>query len=74
MGKLDEIKERLQWGNEHVAWTINNIDLEDVVWLIEQAEKAERYEKALKEILDITEDTIELEVYTDIIKKALGEE
>jgi hypothetical protein len=45
---------------------------EQIEWLIQQAGKVERYENGLKEILDITEDTMELEVYTDIVKKALG--
>lgn len=46
---LDQIKKRLSNAED-----CNDVEIKDVKWLIEQAEKAERYEKALKVIAEHT--------------------
>lgn len=62
MAKLSEIKERYD----------NRLEPsdEDVKWLIEQAEKGERYEKALKEIMESYNDgMITRETISKILRK-----
>lgn len=62
VAKLSEIKERYD----------NRLEPsdEDVKWLIEQAEKGERYEKALKEIMESYNDgMITRETISKILRK-----
>lgn len=46
--ELERIKDAYQWGKENDLF---NLDIENVEWLIEQAEKAQRYEEALNQII-----------------------
>jgi hypothetical protein len=45
MSKAKELKQAFEWGKKNDLY---NLDFPDVDWLIEQAEKVERYEKALE--------------------------
>lgn len=52
MSGVEEIKAQLDWGRGNLESPQDNLSLEDVEWLIEQAEKAERYEKVLQGIVE----------------------
>jgi hypothetical protein len=76
MERLKRIKEGIDFNHFHYPETGKfalafNLNKNDFDWLIEQAEKIKRYEKALEEILDITKDTVELEIFTNIVEKVL---
>lgn len=51
MPSLEAIKSQLEWGRENLDNPQDNLSLEDVERLIKLAEKAERYEKVLREIV-----------------------
>lgn len=53
---LKDIKSRIF--KQEDGWNnYMHISIEEMDWLVEQAEKAEKYEKALKEIADANVDT-----------------
>lgn len=50
MANLERIKDQLVWGKENLDSPQDNLSLEDVEWIIEQAEKVERLEEYIGEL------------------------
>lgn len=69
--ELETIKEHLEWGFKNLDFPLNNLDTEQVEWLIKQAEKLRKISKAWQSI-EFEESESTTDDFYDDVKKILN--